>query len=251
MNKTKDLQTKLTSSLYPALRQDLYVKHDIDTWIAVSCSLIGSLVTLILIGCLLFFRSRSKLRMKHPKRIGRILSSSTGADRNLDLPGHFELSALTPEPQYQDDDIYSEIRFSQIDGACAASCMDTISKIEKCCKISKEPNRKIITNLYKKCSFETEYDQINLKMTSIFSPLLHKERKVVCGKDQELDVLSSQKEVDAHDESCTSLTLPPRLERFQTKENDQFMPHSSILHHTVSENELYTEKKEERRTMQN
>ncbi|XP_062587907.1 uncharacterized protein LOC134249587 [Saccostrea cucullata] len=233
-------KTRITSSLYPARRQDLYVKHDTDTWIAVSCSLIGSFVTLILIGCLLYFRSRSKLKMKHPKRIGRILSTSTEAGRNLQLPeGHFELSALTPESQCEDDDTYAEIRVSQIDGACAASCMDTISKNEKCCKISKEPNRKRNTNLYEKCSFETEYDQINLKMKSSLSPSLHNERKVITVKDQGIDVLSSQKKIEVHDESFTSLILPPSLKRFRTKENNQFKPHSSSLHHSVSENEFY------------
>ncbi|XP_062607498.1 uncharacterized protein LOC134269320 [Saccostrea cucullata] len=189
--------------------------------------------------------------MKHPKRIGRILTSSTGAGRNLDLQeGHFELSALNPEDQCQDDDTYAEIRFSQIDGACAASCMDTISKNTKCCKISEKSNHKRNTNLHEKSSFETEYDQINLKMKSSFSPSLHNERKVITVKDKKLDVLSSQKEVDVHDESCTSLTLPPSLKRFRTRENEQLKPHLSSLHHTVSENEFYNGKERERKCIE-
>ncbi|XP_061166360.1 uncharacterized protein LOC133175278 [Saccostrea echinata] len=232
-NKTTDMQTIITSSMYPAGRHDQYEivnQHD-ATWLAVSCSLIGSLATLVLIGCFLYFRSRRKLKKNAPKGIQRILFSRLEPDRNLQhhpQEGHLELSTLIPTQQC----------YSQIGSFCAEAGVDIN---EKGNKISTE-RRRITksTNLYEKCSFETEYDHVNLKMNSSSPGSLHKEGGIVSTDVQENVVLPdkgrSQKKFPNHDGSCKSLTLPLNLKR--VTKNNKLKSHSYSLCHVVSENEL-------------
>ncbi|XP_062577980.1 uncharacterized protein LOC134239868 [Saccostrea cucullata] len=242
---TGDIQTKITSRPFPAKQHDQNknVSHHDDTWIAVSSSLIGSLVTLILIGCVLYFRSRKKLKLKFPKRIQRILFSRTDEERNIHLlqEDHHPPSTVTTFSRCQDDDTYMEIRCSQISGACSATCLDTINKKKKEHMASKElRNVSRTTNLYGKCSFENEYDHVKLRVKSSIPELSH--LKFGIGKDLDYVLLSEksrfQKQSSFHDESSKSLTLPSSCKTVKQK----LQQHSYSLCHAKSENELEDER---------
>ncbi|XP_061166359.1 uncharacterized protein LOC133175277 [Saccostrea echinata] len=252
-NEKTDFQIRITSSQILAKQNRVrYVNHHDGTWIAVSCSLIGSLATLFLIGCLMYFCSRQKLKMKFPKRIRRILFSYIEPGvfillfnlnyRNMQLiqEGHLEQSTSFPTYLSQDDDPYTEIRFSQIGGACSATCTNTICTNEKDHEISKESTHvSRNTNIYEKCSFEPEYDHVNLKVKSNTPELLHGKWEVVYAKDQEYVSLSdkgrSLKEFPNDDGSSKSLTLPSNWKR--VKENYKSQPHSYSLCYVESKNE--------------
>ncbi|XP_062607504.1 uncharacterized protein LOC134269325 [Saccostrea cucullata] len=240
-NKTTDMEATITSSMYPAGRQDQNVKQHDVTWLAVSCSLIGSLATLFLIGCFMYFRSRRNLKKKAPKGIKRILFSRLEPDRNVQhhpQEGQLEHSTLIPTQQCQGDDPYAEIRYSQMGGECAEAAMNinnkgnTMSKEPKCVARN--------TNLYEKCSFETEYDHINLKVNSNLPPSLHKEGKILYSDLQEYADLPDegrlQQELLNHDGSSKSLTLPLNLKR--VSEHNELKPRFYSLCHDVSTNVL-------------
>ncbi|XP_062587905.1 uncharacterized protein LOC134249585 [Saccostrea cucullata] len=232
---TADIQTTITSHPFPA-------KHH-DQKIAVSSSLIGSLVTLILIGCFLYFRSRKRLKVEFPKRIRRILFSRTDEERNIQLlqEDHHPPSTVTTLSRCQDDDTYMEIRFSQMFAACLLTCSTTINNNEKNHVASKEL-RKVSRNtiLYGKCSFENEYDHVKLRVKSGISELPY--QKFGVGNDLDYVVLSEkgplQKQLSYHDESSKSLTLPSICKTVKQK----LQQHSYSLCHAKSENDLEDEK---------
>ncbi|XP_061166545.1 uncharacterized protein LOC133175459 [Saccostrea echinata] len=239
------MQTMITSSTYLAERHDEYNnvnQHDV-TWLAVSCSLIGSLATLFLIGCFLYFRSRRKLKKNASKGIQRILFSPLEPDRNLQhhpQEGHLELSTLIPTQQCQDDDPYTEIRYSQIGSAYAETGMN---KNEECNKKFKQPSHDTRnTNLFEKCSFETEYDHLNHKKNSSIPGMLLKEGRIVCSDLQEYADLSVegrlQQKIPIYNGTCSSksLTFPRNLKR--VSENNQLKTHSYSLCLEVLENQL-------------
>ncbi|XP_062570941.1 uncharacterized protein LOC134232966 [Saccostrea cucullata] len=239
-NKTTNMEALITSSMYPAGRQDQNVKQHDVTWLAVSCSLIGSLATLFLIGCFMCFRSRRTLQKKAPKGIKRILFSRLEPDRNVQhhpQEGQLEHSTLIPVEQCQGDDPYTEIRYSQMGGECAEAAMNINNKGNAMSKELKCFARN--TYLYEKCSFETEYDHINLKVNSNL-PSLHKEERIVCGDLQEYVDLPDegrlQKEFPNHDGSSKSLTLPLNLKR--VSDHNKLKPHFYSLCHDVSTNML-------------
>ncbi|XP_062607505.1 uncharacterized protein LOC134269326 [Saccostrea cucullata] len=235
-----NLQTMKMPLLFPAKQHDQNKninRHD-DTWIALSSTLFGSLATLVLIGCFLYFRSR-RLKVQFPKRIQRILFSGVDEERNIQLlhEGHHPPFTVTTLNRCQDDDTYMEIRCSQISGACSETCTNTVNNKEKEHAASKELRKNSRnTNLYGKCSFENEYDHVKLRVKSSIPELPH--QKFGIGKVLDYVVLSDegrlQEQITFHDESSKSLTLPSSCKTVKQK----LQQHSYSLCRVKSENEL-------------